>query len=290
MVETLPAVQSPGTEVAPVGSATAYAPSTCPATAKSATSTPRSASSAERETAGAPTARFRSGTTVPDASRTPERTSSVVEDLDDLAVGEADAARLQAFTVLRARCRAGVGQQRDVVAELTEQQRLVRGQRRGRQHTDRRAARLVAVAVRAVQDVAAPALGEAGDVRQLVDQAGRDEHTSRVDVAPVGEVRPEPRRSGSSRAAPGGDLAVLDATAVRGEGGPAVREELGRRGALATEQVVHGGGGGVARPARIHDQDVAQRAGEGDPRGQASGTAADDQDVSGVGAGGCCGG
>ena len=125
------------------------------------------------------------------ARRQPDAGQGVVgrQDLDDLAVEEPDAAGLEAFAVLVAEGRTGVGEDGDVVAELAEQQRLVRGHRRRGQDADRGAARLVPVAVGAVQDVAPPARGEAGDRRQLVGQTGRHDDP--------GGPRPAARRRAS---------------------------------------------------------------------------------------------
>ena len=70
---------------------------------------------------------------------------------------------------------------------------------------------LVAVAVGAVQDVAGPPVAEAGDVGQLVAQAGCDEQPPCRDPAPVGEEDPEPVRAVGHQV---GDDAVDDVAAV----------------------------------------------------------------------------
>ena len=61
-------------------------------------------------------------------------------------------------------------------------------------------AHLPAVAVRAVQHVVAPELAHAGQVGQLVDQAGGDEQAARVQRLAVGGVDGE-----QVAVAPGGD-------------------------------------------------------------------------------------
>jgi hypothetical protein len=69
-------------------------------------------------------------------------------------------------------------QQRDPGAELTERQRLVGGQRPGGEHPDAPVADLPAVAVRAVQHVDAPPVGQAGNVGQLVACPGGEQHAA----------------------------------------------------------------------------------------------------------------
>ena len=70
------------------------------------------------------------------------------------------------------------------------------GARRAAENAEPPVADLVAVAVRAVQDVAGPPVAKTRDVGQLVAQAGGDEQSPRRDPLPVGEQDPEagPRR------------------------------------------------------------------------------------------------
>ena len=68
-----------------------------------------------------------------------------------------------------------VWEEDDVVRPLPKQLRVVGGAGAGPEDADRLVAHLPAVAVRAVQEIAAPALAGAGDVRQLVVGAGRDQ-------------------------------------------------------------------------------------------------------------------
>ena len=139
---------------------------------------------------GATTTR-RAATTSPEASRTPVSRSSVDLQPGDLAVDHGDArARRAARPPPSASAGPVCRKKRHVVAQLPEQQRLVHGQRPGGEDADRLVADLPAVAVRAVQHVAAPALGQPGHVGQLVDQPGGDQQ-------PAG-----PHRAGRRRASP----------------------------------------------------------------------------------------
>jgi hypothetical protein len=202
------------------------------------------------------------------------------EDLDDLAVGEPHAPRLEPFAVLVADRGSGVREDGDVVAQLAEHQRLVRGQRCRGEDADPGAARLVAVAVRAVQDVAAPTSREAGDRGQLVGQPGRHDDAAGLDLLPVGQIRAEPRpqRFLAEPLEPG-HLAGPDLTPVRDEGRPAVGQQLGGGGALAAEVVVHARRGRVARLARVDDEDGAQRAGQGHAGGETGRATSHHEDV-----------
>ena len=71
---------------------------------------------------------------------------------------------------------AVVEHQREPGGQLAEQPGRVEAHRVGDDLDDAPVADLVAVAERAVDDVAAPVLGEAVDVGELVDQAGGGEH------------------------------------------------------------------------------------------------------------------
>ena len=72
-------------------------------------------------------------------------------------------------------------------AELAEEGGRVEAHRMGDDLDDALVAHLVAVAERTVDDVAAPVLGHAVDVRELVDQTGGGEH-------PPGDARCGRRR------------------------------------------------------------------------------------------------
>ena len=134
-----------------------------------------------------------------------------------------------------------------VVGQLAEQQRLVRGHRRGREDDDGLVAHLPAVAVGAVQDVAAPPLGQAGHVGQLVADPGGDEHAARPTSRPPSVVTRKP--VGRRRTAPTdavGEPARRTAPPRRG------RSRAARAaGALPAQVVVRVARGGVARAAGV---------------------------------------
>jgi hypothetical protein len=73
----------------------------------------------------------------------------------------------------------------DVPAPLPEKQRLLYSGRFCRKYSYRPVADLPAVAVRAVQHVAAPPLPDTGHLRQLILKAGRDEQSPRTEILPV---------------------------------------------------------------------------------------------------------
>ena len=76
-----------------------------------------------------------------------------------------------------------------------------------------------------------------------------------------------------------GDAAAPHLDAVRRDLGAADRQQLGRRGALPAEVVVHVVGRGVAGIARVDHQDRAAGPAQGQRPAQAGGSAADDDDV-----------
>ncbi|GAA2877546.1 hypothetical protein GCM10020220_079090 [Nonomuraea rubra] len=86
-----------------------------------------------------------------------------------------------------------------VVAPLPPQQGLVHGQRAGGHDADGLVADLPAVAVRAVQHLAAPPPGQPRHRRQLVDQAGGHQQPGRLHR---GAVRQDDAGSARRRAAP----------------------------------------------------------------------------------------
>ena len=79
---------------------------------------------------------------------------------------------------------AAVGEQDDVVGPLPDQLRVRDRLRGAAEDAERLVADLVAVAVRAVQQVAAPALAHPGDVRHVVAQPGGDQHPPARSIAP----------------------------------------------------------------------------------------------------------
>ena len=167
-------------------------------------------------------------------------------------------------------------------AELLEQQSLVDGGRPGGQDADALVADFPAVAVRAVQHVDPPPGGQPRHVGQHVAQAGGDQQPPRrhrsvaVPGAVLGiDLDAEPLAVPGQ----GGDPPGLDPAAVPPHLGAPGRVELGRRRAVPAEEVVHVAGRGVARIARVHDQDRAAGPGQRHRAAQPGRAAADHHDV-----------
>ena len=93
----------------------------------------------------------------------------------------------------------GRGEVDEVVGPLANDLGVADGARGAAEHAEPPVADLVAVAVGAVQDIAGPPVAQAGDVGQLVAQAGRDHQSPRRDPLPVGEEGPEPARPSGTR-------------------------------------------------------------------------------------------
>ena len=131
----------------------------------------------------------------------------------------------------------------------------------GADDAERLLAHLVPVAVRAVEQVAAPALAHARDVGQHVAQAGGDQHASRTQDGAVSEADVEARLGVAVRRTPttrAGD----DVGAVPGHLLATQAQQLGGREAVAGEEALHVLRGAVAGLARVHDRDAALRAGQ----------------------------
>jgi hypothetical protein len=113
-----------------------------------------------------------------------------------------------------------VPEERDVVAQLAEEQRLVHGHGTGGQDADRLVADLPPVAVRAVQDVAAPALGHARQVGQLVDQPGGHQQPAGRHLTPVvqGDAEAAVVLPSGCRDDPGHDLSPVAGQLVPADG------------------------------------------------------------------------
>ncbi len=140
------------------------------------------------------------------------------------------------------------------------------------QDADRTVADLPAMAVRAVEKVATPALPGALDVRQLVDGAGREEQPSRCERA----AAVEPNRE---TALDFGRPVVDELHAVAQGFGPGDLQQLGRWHPVTGEKAVHLRSGGVTRRPRVDDGDAAPRPAEHERRTQSGSTAADHHDV-----------
>ncbi len=83
--------------------------------------------------------------------------------------------------------RAGVGEEHDVAGPLPDDERVLDGVRGSTEYAEALVADLVAVAVGAVEQVAAPALADARDVGEHVAEPGGDQDPPRGQCLPVGE-------------------------------------------------------------------------------------------------------
>ena len=171
---------------------------------------------------------------------------------------------------------AVVEHQREPGAQLAEQAGRVETHRVGDDLDDAPVADLEAVAERAVDDVAAPVLGQAVDVGELVDQTGGGEHPAGDHGVATDELDAEAAVVGAGHVddAAGEDLAAVAADLLATD-----RGQLRRRQSLVTEVAVHVGGGGVARLAGVDDDHRAALAPELERGGESGGRPADDGDV-----------
>ena len=105
------------------------------------------------------------------------QTVGVVDDqLLDGAFDDADVAGDQ-LRPLSGGEKAGRSEVDEVVGPLANDLGVPDGARRAADHPERAVADLVAMAVRAVQDIAGPPVAQPGDVRQFVAQASRDQQS-----------------------------------------------------------------------------------------------------------------
>src|SRR5665647_1978491 len=190
-------------------------------------------------------------------------------------VDDADRARRELFALVCGES-AGVREEDDVRRPLADQLRMLDGVGRSAQHPDLLVAYLVAVAVRAMQDVSAPALADAWDVGQLVTKTGGHEQATRSQLPAACEQDLE-SRSGASRDVRDG--AVDDLAAVTPHLFPSGGQEVVGRKAVAREEPVHVGGGRVAWRPAIHHGDLAPGPGQDQSRRQTGSTPADHHNV-----------
>src|SRR4051794_13497199 len=86
----------------------------------------------------------------------------------------------------------GWGEVDEIVGPLPDDMGVADGARGAADNAELTVADLVAVAVRAVQNVAGPAISQTGDVWQLVTEAGRHQEPPCRDSLPVAEEAPDP--------------------------------------------------------------------------------------------------
>ena len=161
-------------------------------------------------------------------------------------------------------------------AQLAEQRGGVETPRVGDDLDDAPVADLVAVAERTVDDVAAPVLGEAVDVRELVDETGGGQHSSGDQRMATGELDAEAAvvGAGDVDGAAGEDLTAVAADLLTTNGG-----QLRRRKPLVTEVAVHVGGGGISWLAAVDDDHGPALAPELECGGESGGRSSDDGNV-----------
>ena len=92
----------------------------------------------------------------------------------DRAVDDADGPGHELLALVRGG-RAGVAEEHDVAGPLPDQERVLDGVRGAAEYAEALVADLVAVAVRAVEQVAAPALADSREVGELVAEPGGDQ-------------------------------------------------------------------------------------------------------------------
>ena len=180
-----PAAQTPETLVWPVGS-TRTKPS-------SPTSQP--SDSISPSSCGCSDGRMKiaaRGMTRPSLSSTACRRSSATERRHDGSLDHRDASGVECCALLAGE-RVRVGEEDDVVRPLPQELRVLDGAGIGSEHADRLVAHLPAMAVGAVEEVAAPALPRAGNLGKLVDGAGREQQPSRCHRAAPGKREREAR-------------------------------------------------------------------------------------------------
>ena len=153
---------------------------------------------------------------------------------------------------------------------------MVDGARVGPEHANRPIPDLPAVAIRAVEEIPAPAFADTGDVRQHVDGARREEQPSRRHGSAPGKLEREADRNL--------DHLVLDQVdPVAAHFCPAGFEEGGGAHPVAGQEALHVRRGGVSRRAGVDDRDAAPRTAENERGTEAGCPAPDHHDVVCVG-------
>jgi hypothetical protein len=154
----------------------------------------------------------------------------------------------------------GVGRREvgEVVGPLPNDLRIPDGAGSAADDAEPTVADLLAVAVRAVQNIPGPPLSQARDVRQLITQAGRDQHPPSADRLPTVEESGEPGPV-EDKVGNGG---VSDLAAVAGHLFAPDVQWFSGCGAVAREVSVQVSGSGVARASGVNDQDCAASPGQ----------------------------
>ena len=152
---------------------------------------------------------------------------------------------------------------------------MVQPERRGDEHRQPLIPHLPAVAVRAVQHAGAPPLGETRDVRQLVDESARENHSA----GPTSAALSQRHGHAVLGLVEAFDLVSDELDAVARRFRASALDQVGGRGALIAEHAVHVGREAVARSRRVDDQGPAPCSSEHQRCAEARRSAADDDDV-----------
>ncbi|MNN31047.1 hypothetical protein D3C81_1447180 [compost metagenome] len=188
-----------------------------------------------------------------------------------------DAARLQLRQLRRIGLERAIEEKSDR-APVGQHQGMVHGQGAGGQYADGALLQFIAVAVRAVKDAAAPALGQAVDGRQFVDHAGGQHEAAAVHDMAI--------RQGHAEAIAIAAGGRLHGHAIQpGDGG--IRHQLrlalgrdgGRAAAVLGQETVGMAGVAVAALAAVDHQHAAAGARQLRGGGQARVAAADDDGI-----------
>ena len=149
---------------------------------------------------------------------------------------------------------------------------MVDGAGIGTEDADRLIAHLPAMAVRAVEEVAAPTLSRAGNVGKLIDGAGREKEPSCCHRAAPSKPERETRFDLD-------DLVFDDLDAVAPDFFSRQGEKVGRWHPVPREETLHVCGRSVPRRSGVDDNDAAPRAAENEGGAQTGRTTADHGDV-----------
>ncbi len=163
--------------------------------------------------------------------RDPRQPVVVDDEPDDFAVDDANPARVE----LRPFGRGHVGRVReehDVVGPLPDELGVQHGTGVGAEHAERLIADLPAVAVRAVQEIAAPAFAHTGDGGQVVGDAGRHQDAAGRHRVAARQVHDEPGLDLRHGVVDDLDAVARDLGAADGEEAPRAASRRGR-GTLA---------------------------------------------------------
>jgi len=131
---------------------------------------------------------------------------------------------------------------------------------------------LVTVTLGTVQNISGPPLAQPGDIRQLITEAGGDQHSPSGDPMATSEQSGEPV-AGETNV---GDRAVDDLPAVPVHLVASGGQQFGGRHAVTGEVTVQVSGWGVARAPGVHHQDFPVGPRQHQGPGQAGGTPSDD--------------